>query len=171
MIYFLKQLGTVFSFCILLIWVPYMLRFVLVNIIESSYDEKHFMKFDFVTFAIFCRNFFMPLRGYFHALSLLYVFKASFKKDQNLFWQYLQFTLFLSPIATKEELIERYRSKSTFAFHFKESLVETAKTISLPHWTIQEGTVTYCPTPVIEKRGWIPSVTTEAREREEDRNE
>ena len=156
MIPLLRKLGIVFSLCILILWLPYLVRSIAITLFSKDnyyYDEAHFLRFDVFTFLIFCQNVLMPMRGYFHALSVLYIFKVPRQSDENIIFHDFKFLLFLTPIASKQELIRRYTTANNPSVTRKEDLkIETAKSIEQPHWTIQDKSLYNIPETPVDKK-------------------
>ena len=171
MVTLLKQLGIVFSFTILVLWIPYLVRALAIVTFtgpqNNYYDEAHYGHFDAFTFLAMLRNLFVPMRGYFHALSVLYVFMAPFSKSCSVYtktWNCLLFLMLASPLAKKEELVSRYTTlKSSRKM---QEQVDTANSIPQLHWTVQDDASIdiECPeTPVKERLFRFSQISLESQ--------
>jgi hypothetical protein len=72
----IMKLVMVYSISIIISWIPWMIRFLIVRVIHQSGDSKFLRDFNAVTLVIFFRSLVFPARGYIHAQAVLYVFNT-----------------------------------------------------------------------------------------------
>lgn len=160
----IKRLVMVYSFCTIISCLPLILMFVCYIFwlyVLSSTDGSSTPLRDFVLVMLPICEFANSLRGYFHALSVLYVFQSLERREDDpssspASWcEGLNFLFLQTPLATKEEL-QYQLSKSLKPINGKEVGLSTY----CPSWTIGEQestnvTSTECcirpPLPAVSK--------------------
>jgi hypothetical protein len=94
----IMKLVMVYSISIIISWIPWMIRFLIVRVIHEAGDSKFLHDFNAVTIVIIFRSLVFPARGYIHAQAVLYVFNTvTLRSAPFSFNTVLSYILLVSP--------------------------------------------------------------------------
>ncbi|KAJ3358459.1 hypothetical protein HDU91_005217 [Kappamyces sp. JEL0680] len=145
----MKRLTMVYSLTIIVMWVPFLVRYMLVNIFNVFAGDDYFMGHVSVgTIAIWVKDIMTPMRGYIHAQAVLYVYKVVSDAESRKWTvrRVLEHLLLLTPIEPKAD------DSST-----AEGL-DTEQTVEAPDWsmpTVQKDFMISVPETVLAPESQI----------------